>query len=77
MIGIGLEEIFDTEKLLVRAELEQDLFAVLVYRRMLGEELKSIWKTLATICNRPEDMKANARIAAYQVKKKGLDKAFQ
>ena len=25
--------------------MEQDLFAVLVYRRLLAEEIESIWKT--------------------------------
>ncbi len=73
MVGIGLDKIFDTKKILVRAELEQDLFAVLVYRRLLGEEIESIWKQLASIHNRPDDMKANAKDAAIHVKEKGLD----
>jgi hypothetical protein len=76
MLGLGLEEIFDTEKLLLKAELELGLFTILVYRRAMGEELKSIWTMLASINNRPDDMKANVRIAASQVKKAGLDKSF-
>jgi hypothetical protein len=71
MVGIGLEKIFDTEKLLARAELEQHLFAILLYRRSLGEELTSIWKILAPICNRPDEMRANAKIAAFQLEKMG------
>ena len=71
MVGIGLEKIFDTEKLLARAELEQHLFAILLYRRSLGEELASIWKLIAPIRNRPDEMRANAKIAAFQLKQMG------
>jgi hypothetical protein len=51
---------------------------VLLYRRLLGEELKDIWKMLAGIHNQPETMRTNARIAAQKVKQANLpDSRFQ
>ncbi len=75
-IAFGLPRIFRTEKLLVRAEMELNLFTILVCRRALGEDLRSIWRMLASLNDRPDDMRANAQIAALEVKKAGLDKAF-
>ena len=75
-MAFGLQKIFQTDKLLVRAEMELNLFTILVYRRALGEDLRSIWRMLAPLNDRPEDMKTNARIAALEVKKAGLDKGF-
>ena len=78
MLSFGLDKIFQTDNLLLRAEADLNLFRVLLYRRMLGEELKDIWKMLAGIHNEPETMRANARIAAHQVKQAGLaDSRFQ
>jgi hypothetical protein len=77
MVGFGLAKLFDIEKLLARAEVEQHLFTILVYRRLLGQELRDIWETLSAIHNRPDEMKANATIAASQVKQKGLDSFFR
>jgi hypothetical protein len=71
MTGIGLDNIFNTEKLLARAELDLNIFRILLYRRMAGEEIKSIWKTLALIHNRPSDIRANALIAAQALKQSG------
>jgi hypothetical protein len=39
---------------------------ILLYRRMLGEELKNIWKTLGAIHNQPVTMRTNAQIAAMR-----------
>jgi hypothetical protein len=69
MTTIGLHKIFNTEGLLSRVELELNLFRVLLYRQMLGEELKGIWKVLSPICDKPEDVLANARAAAFLLKK--------
>ncbi len=76
-MALGLERIFQTRNLLTRAEMEIDLFSILLFRRILGEDIQSIWKMLGTIHNRPGDMKVNARIAAHQLKEAGLDKSFQ
>jgi len=72
MLAFGLDEIFKTDMLLVRAEADLNLFRVLLYRRVLGEDLTDIWKMLAPIHNEPETMKTNARMAAQLVKGAGL-----
>ncbi len=54
MVAFGVEKIFQTDKLLIRAETDLNLFRVLLYRRMLGEELKDIWKMLGKIHNQPD-----------------------
>jgi len=74
MLAFGLDNIFNTKMLLVRAEADLDLFRILLYRRVLGEELKTIWQMLATIHNQPDTMRANAKIAASLVKKSDLRK---
>jgi hypothetical protein len=71
MIGMGLESIFDTKNLLARAELDLDIFRILLYRHMAGEEIKTIWAMLSTIHNRPNDIKANVLIAAHTLKQSG------
>jgi hypothetical protein len=76
MIGIGLPKIFQTDKLAMRAEMETNLFRILVYRRILGEEFDSIWKMITPINNRPEDMRKAALAAAIALKKAGLHQAF-
>jgi hypothetical protein len=72
MFGFGLDNIFQTDMLLLRAEADLNLFRVLLYRRALGEELNAIWKMLGPIHNQPDTMRANAMIAADLVKKAGL-----
>jgi hypothetical protein len=71
MTGIGLDKIFNTEKLLAKAELELDIFRVLVYRRMMDEDSNAVWATLSPICNRPVEVKANALIAAKLLQQSG------
>jgi hypothetical protein len=71
MTGIGIDKIFNTEKLLAKAELELDIFRVLVYRRMMDEDISAIWATLSPICNRPVEVKANALIAAKLLQQSG------
>ena len=75
-MAFGLQRIFQTDKLFIRAEMELNLFTILVLRRALGDDLGSIWKLLAPLNDRPDDMKTNARIAAFEVEKAGLDKCF-
>jgi hypothetical protein len=72
MLAFGVDKIFQTDKLLLRAETDLNLFRVLLYRRMLGEELKDIWKMLGPIHNQPETMKTTAMIAAHQLKQAGI-----
>jgi hypothetical protein len=71
MFSFGLENIFQTEGLLLRAEADLNLFRILLYRRMLGEDLNAVWKMLGAIHNEPETMRTNAIIAADLVKKAG------
>ncbi|SRR6266478_3374609 len=76
IVAFGVDKIFQTNMLLLRAETDLNLFRILLYRRMLGEELKDIWKMLGTIHNQPETMKANVMIAAELVNKAGLVDSF-
>jgi hypothetical protein len=71
MLGVGLDKIFQPDKLLIRAEMELNMFHTLVYRRALGEELKSIWSTLAPIHDRPDSVRTLAKTAGMDVKKEG------
>jgi hypothetical protein len=71
MTTIGLEKIFNLDGLLARVELELNLFRILLYRRILGEDIEAIWKMLATIRNSPAEVRSNALIAAYELKKSG------
>jgi hypothetical protein len=72
MVGIGLGKIFDTAKLLIRTEADLNLFRILVYRRLDGEEFKPIWDTLSSTHNRPDDLKANVKVASQKLKKKHI-----
>ena len=71
MISFGLEKIFNTEMLLVRAETDLSLFRILVYRRMLGDSQKDIWRILGPIRDRPADTAAAAAEAAFLLKQSG------
>jgi hypothetical protein len=57
MVAFGLDKTFQTDNLLLRAETDLNLFRILLYRRMLGEKLKDIWKMLSGIHNQPDTMK--------------------
>ncbi len=72
MVAFGVDKMFQTDKLLLRAETDLNLFRILLYRRMLGEELKDIWKLLGSIHNQPDTMRTNTQIAAHLVKQAGL-----
>jgi len=72
MVAFGVGKMFKTDMLLLRAETDLNLFRILLYRRMLGEELKGIWKMLATIHNQPDTMRTNVRIAAHLLKQAGI-----
>ena len=72
MLTFGVDKIFQTDKLLLRAETDLNLFRVLLYRRMLGQELSDIWKMLVPIHNEPDTMRTNAMIAARQAKEAGV-----
>jgi hypothetical protein len=67
----GLDKIFNTEKLLARVELELDLFRVVLYRRILGEDIGGIWKMLGPIHDRPAEVRGNALIAAHVLMQSG------
>jgi hypothetical protein len=69
--GLGLEKIFDVNGLLAKAELDLDIFRVLVYRRKLGEKFEDIWKVLSPISDQPTTLRTNALIAADLLMKSG------
>ncbi len=72
MVAFGVDKMFQTNMLLVRAETDLNLFRILLSRRMLGEELRDIWKMLGTIHNQPDTMRTNVQIAGHLVKQAGL-----
>lgn len=72
MLSFGLDKIFQTDKLLLRAELELNWFRVLLYRRTLGEDFCDIWKMLVPIQNQPDTMRAMAIQAGKDVHARGL-----
>jgi hypothetical protein len=72
MVSFGVGTLFQTDMLLVRAETDLNLFRILLYRHMLGENLDDIWKMLAAIHNQPEPMRINVRIAAKELKQKNI-----
>jgi hypothetical protein len=72
MVAFGVGNIFKTDMLLLRAETDLNLFRILLYRRMLGEDLGGIWTMLGTIHNQPDTMKTNVMIAARLIKQAGL-----
>ncbi|MEJ2007435.1 MAG: hypothetical protein P8Z30_04625 [Acidobacteriota bacterium] len=71
MHPFGIAKIFNTEKLLARAELDLNIFRIVLYRRTLGEDITAIWKTLEPIQNRPGDVRSNVLVAADLLKKSG------
>jgi hypothetical protein len=72
MVAFGVDKMFQTDMLLLRAETDLNLFRILLYRRMLGEQLSDIWKTLGAIHNQPDIMKTNVMSAARLIKQRGL-----
>lgn len=71
MVAFGVDKMFQTDMLLLRAETDLNLFRILLYRRMLGEQLSDIWKMLGTIHNQSDTMKTNVQIATHLVKQAG------
>ena len=71
MTTYGLDKIFNTQKLLARVELELDIFRVVVYMRILGEDIGGIWKMLGPIHDRPTDVRGNTLIAARLLRQSG------
>jgi hypothetical protein len=71
MIAFGLDKIFDCAGLLAKAEIELGIFRIIFYRRMLGDGINAIWRMLASIHDRPDDVQANVLIAADLLKKSG------
>jgi hypothetical protein len=75
-LAFGLDPLFDTEMLLVRAETDLNIFRILVYRMMLGEKQEDIWSVLGTIHNRPPEASTQAIIAAKALKDAGGPEKF-
>ena len=62
---------FNLHAILLRAEQDLNIFPVLVYCRILEEDLSQIWALLMPIHNRPDGLKANMMIAAVNLKQSG------
>lgn len=78
MISFGLDRIFNTEMLLVRADTDLNYFRILLYRKMLGEKQVDIFKNLGPIHDRPAEVAANMKEAAFLLRKSGLaDQVFK
>ena len=71
MTTYGLDKIFNTEGLLGRVELDLDIFRIVLYRRILGDDISAIWKMLGPIRDRPADVRGNALIAGHLLKQSG------
>ncbi|MFZ0964610.1 MAG: hypothetical protein WAO35_27445, partial [Terriglobia bacterium] len=71
MCTYGLSKIFHTQKLLAKVELDLNIFRIVVYRRLMGEDVGAIWKMLEPIQDRPADLRAKALIAADLLKQSG------
>ncbi len=72
MTTFGLDKIFNTGQLLARAELDLDIFRVVLYRRVLGDHTNAIWQVLTPIHNRPADVRANVLAAAQLLQQSGI-----
>jgi hypothetical protein len=70
MLSFGIDKIFKTDMLLLRAETDLNLYRILVYRHMMGEKQKDVWKMLSTIHNQPDHMRTNVQIAIHLLKTK-------
>ena len=77
MITHGLDKIFNVEMLLARAQADLGIFRILLYRRMLGEKQKDIWKRLSGIHDRPPQIQACVTESAFLLRQSGkADKIF-
>ena len=72
MISHGLEKIFNAEMLLLRAETDLNYFRILLYRKMLGDKQKDIFEKLKRIHDRPTEVEANMKEAAFLLKNSGM-----
>jgi hypothetical protein len=70
-IAFGINKVFDTKMLLIKAEVDFGLFSIRLCRRMLGEKQRDIWKMLSSIHNRPAEVATNVKIAARLLKESG------
>jgi hypothetical protein len=78
LLGPNMSTIFNFDGLMARAELEVGVFAILLYRQMVGEKIDDIWRMIATIVRDAAAVKTNVQIAAHQLKQSGrFDEAFQ
>lgn len=68
MIPYGLNKLFNTSGLLQRAEADFGIFRIMFMSRWLGEEQRDIWKMLAVIHNRPNDLAENEKAVATRLR---------
>ena len=71
MIAFGLDKIFDFGGMMAKVGIELGIFRIIFYRRMLGDDINSIWTILASIHDRPDEVRTIALIAADLLKKSG------
>ena len=60
MLDHGIEKTFNIGKIYERVDMERDIFAVILCRRILGHDFATIWKELLPIHNVPGQVKKSA-----------------
>jgi hypothetical protein len=69
--SVGLDTVFNTKMLVLRAEMEYHIFVILLGRQLLGQDPEVTWKTLAEINDKPDQVRANAQIVGHLLKQAG------
>ena len=70
--AMELTKIFDIPKILERAEHEQNIFRLLLYRRLIRMPEADIWKLLKPIHDKPELLREEVLKAAADIKTSGI-----
>jgi hypothetical protein len=71
-IAMELTKVFDIPKILERAEHEQNIFRLLLYRRLTKMPEGDIWKLLKPIHDKPVMLQQEVLKAAADLKKSGI-----
>lgn len=71
--SIGLHTVFDAKMLVTKADMEYNMFVILLGRLLLGDEAAITWKKLAQINNKPAEVRAEAVIVTQLLKHAGVD----
>jgi len=70
--AMEITKLFDIPRFVERAEQEQNIFRLLVYRRVLKMPLSDIWDLLKTVYDKPPLMHQEVLKAAADLKRNGI-----